>query len=169
MIVCVVCRGLKSVERSTKIHLDSREKRALWEERVTQNSNNPTRCLTRHFNVGMLKKDHHIDQWGSCASVPSELWRKIPPMTSSLISRRCWADRGPASNWLSTPPYFITDIFWPSVRAKYEMKEGEDWLSVSLCNSSSTVAFSSSSKGDRNQEHLQTPKGEPPINNPAKQ
>lgn len=68
--VVYVCR---SMERSTKIHLYSREKRGLWEEYVTQNSNKPTRCLTRHFNVGMLKKDHHIDQWESSASVLSEL------------------------------------------------------------------------------------------------
>lgn len=137
-----------------------------WEECVTQNSTKPTRCLTRHFSVGMLKRDHHIDQQGSCASGLSQLWRKIPPMTSLLISRQCWADRGPASNSLSTPPYFITDIFWPSEWAEFEMKEGEGRLSLSLCNSSSTITFSSSSKGDRNQEHLHTA-GSKPLNNNA--
>lgn len=56
-------------------------------------------------------------------------------------------------------PYFITDIFfWPTEWAKYEMKRGEkvEWSSVSLCNSSSAITFSSSSQAVRNQEHLQT-------------
>lgn len=67
-------------------------------EHVTEKSSKPTRCLTKGFSVGMLKKDQHIDQWESCASVLSELCRKIPPMTSSPISGRCRADSGPASN-----------------------------------------------------------------------
>lgn len=48
------------------------------------------------------------------------------------------------------------------------MKEGEGRLSLSLCNSSSTITFSSSSKGDRNQEHLHTPGSKPLNNNMAK-
>lgn len=38
----------------------------------------PQNCLTRHFSVGMQKKDRHIDQWESCASVLSTSYEENP-------------------------------------------------------------------------------------------
>lgn len=67
-------------------------------------------------------------------------------MTSSLVSMWCWADRGPCLPPAPSSPQFI---FRPFEGGKREMKQREDGLSASFCNSSSTrsVALSSSSQG----------------------
>lgn len=77
-------------------------------------------------------------------------------------------DKIPASKPAPNSTHFITDNFlWPSQWANDELKErGEEWVSVSLCDSSPATDFSSASHAVRNREHLQTLRTKTPNNNP---
>lgn len=80
-IMCVIWRPpIVCRKKNLQRYISTQEREmGLEEERVTQKSNKPSRSLTRHFSAGMLKKDHHIDQWESSASVLSKSYEEKSP------------------------------------------------------------------------------------------
>lgn len=160
----IVCR--KKIYKDTS--LLKREKWVLRKSVSLRNPINPQEAWQDISVLGCWRRITTLISGRALLQSCQRVMKKNPPNDKFGFIKVMLSWQEPCFQLALNSPYFITDIFlWPSEWAKYKTKEAEkeDWLSVSLCNLSSAIAFSSSSQGVRNQEDLHTLLGLKPTNN----